>query len=318
MRVLRNPRSHGNKGKERTSDTDPAASIDIETVEPGKREDTVTVLKEFVRDGVDLLVIDGGDGTVRDVLTAGQTAFADAWPVLAVLPRGKTNALSVDLGVPEPCDLDAMIAAFRDGHLVSRRPLVIERRDIEASRISGFIIGAGAFTTGVRAAQDAHRLGAFGGLAVSATVAWAVLQMIFGGARNVWRRGVAMELARMPDGRSLAHSDRVDTTRRAMLLATTLRRMPAGLKPFGPERDGLKIMVIDKPRRRVFASAPLIVAGRQPDWLKRLGFHQVDAPGFTMITADELILDGELYPAGSYLVTQGSPLQFVVPRGAPA
>ena len=58
-----------------------------------------------------VLVINGGDGTVRDVLTAGLDVFGEHWPALAVLPKGKTNALNVDLGAPAGWSL-AMLLPF--------------------------------------------------------------------------------------------------------------------------------------------------------------------------------------------------------------
>src|SRR3546814_6394575 len=57
-------------------------------------------LERFAAEGVDLLVVDGGDGTVRDVISAAPAAFGDRMPRMAILPSGKTNALALDLGVP--------------------------------------------------------------------------------------------------------------------------------------------------------------------------------------------------------------------------
>ena len=50
--------------------------------------------------------MDGGDGTLREVLTALPGAFATP-PLLAVLPSGKTNILALDLGTPHGWTLEA-------------------------------------------------------------------------------------------------------------------------------------------------------------------------------------------------------------------
>ena len=83
---------------------------------------------DLIRGGpIDYLVVDGGDGTVRDVLTCGAGIFGESWPTLIVLPNGKTNALAADLGLPTNWSLsDAMEAiqfhgVFRGGCLAARR-----------------------------------------------------------------------------------------------------------------------------------------------------------------------------------------------------
>ena len=86
--VIYNPRSHRNKGQD-------LALGDRERVmlaTPEKRGQISSVLADFAQHGIDYLIISGGDGTVRDVLTCGAEVFGDDWPVLAVLPKGKTNS----------------------------------------------------------------------------------------------------------------------------------------------------------------------------------------------------------------------------------
>ena len=84
---------------------------------------------------------------MRDVLTAGLGAFGDRWPELAVLPRGKTNALNVDLGAPAGWTLEGAIDAYATGRRIVRRPLEVRPED-GSPPLAGFIFGAGAFATG--------------------------------------------------------------------------------------------------------------------------------------------------------------------------
>ena len=140
--VIYNPRSHRNKGQDLAC----TASGNITVVQPRAREDIAHALADFARDGIDFLVISGGDGTVRDVLTMGQTVFGDRWPAIAVLPKGKTNALNVDLGAPVDWSLEGAIAAYSSGRRIVRRPLAISREGDDGPAMLGFIIGAGAFT----------------------------------------------------------------------------------------------------------------------------------------------------------------------------
>ena len=112
--IIYNPRSHRNKGQDLACTG--ADSITVE--QPRTRDEIAHALAGFARDGIDFLVINGGDGTVRDVLTMGQAVFADRWPAIAVLPKGKTNALNVDIGAPANWSLAEAIDAFETGTLI--------------------------------------------------------------------------------------------------------------------------------------------------------------------------------------------------------
>ena len=57
-------------------------------------------LAELARQEVDLLVVNGGDGTLQYVLTEilGNSAFGDRVPMIAPLRAGRTNMSALDLG----------------------------------------------------------------------------------------------------------------------------------------------------------------------------------------------------------------------------
>ncbi|MXO86048.1 hypothetical protein GRI38_08410 [Altererythrobacter aurantiacus] len=311
--IIFNPKSHGNRKRSHETALAHADRDNIALVSPVDRDDIRQVLREFAEQGIDYLIVDGGDGTVRDVLTAGMPVFEERWPALAVLPRGKTNALTDDLGIPEDWTVADAVSALENGFEAERRPLIIARRDGMRSPVAGFIMGAGSFTTGVRVAQDAHRLGAFGGLAVALTAVWGALQTIFGTNRNDWRRGVAIDIRLQPGDLPLVHSGQGEHSRRSIMLASTLWSMPLGLAVFGKRRPGLKLAVIDRPRRLIWAIMPALLRGWEPGWLGSWGYHRVDSEGFDIALDDEFILDGEIFPAGSYRVEQGPPLRFQTP-----
>ena len=307
--VIYNPRSHRNKGQDLAC----TASGNITVVQPRAREDIAHALADFARDGIDFLVISGGDGTVRDVLTMGQTVFGDRWPAIAVLPKGKTNALNVDLGAPVDWSLEGAIAAYSSGRRIVRRPLAISREGDDGPAMLGFIIGAGAFTHGVDAGQDAHSLGFFNSLAVGATSAWGILQALFGSDRNKWRRGTSMRIAKLPEGEPIARSGHGNRARRHVMLASTLERMPMGIQLFDPASRGIKLAVLDHPRRRLLAALPAVLTGWRPAWLAKAGLHQLGAEGLEIEVTEPVILDGEAFPAGRYRVEQGPELTFVTP-----
>lgn len=312
--VIYNPRSHGNLG----ADFDCGVCPHVHIAQPGARGQLPQALAEFAARGIDLLVINGGDGTVRDVLTCGHAIFGHDWPTIAVLPKGKTNALTVDLGVPADWTLQHAIDALEDGARVRRRPMAITALKGSGgtpatSQVMGFILGAGAFTTAIRAGQSVHRLGAFNSLVVGLTALWALAQSLLAGRANLWRRGARMQLRLGAAGAPMAHSGLGDPGMRQILFASTLERLPAGIRPFGRLRSGLKLVVVDQISRRTTALIPAMVMGWMDKNLRDRGVHQLTASQFALAIEDQFILDGEAFPAGEYRIEQGPELEFVTP-----
>lgn len=312
--VIYNPRSHRNLG----ADFDCGLSPHVHIAQPGARAQLPAALAELAARRIDLLVINGGDGTVRDVLTCGRAIFGDDWPAIAVLPKGKTNALTVDLGIPDDWTLQDAITALDHGGRVRRRPMEVAPLDesvpgSDRAAVSGFILGAGAFTTATRAGQGAHKLGAFNSLAVGVTALWALAQSLFAGRANHWRRGARMRIGLGAGDVPMAHSGRGDPDMRQILFASTLELMPAGIRPFGMLRSGLKLVAVDQISRRTTALIPLVLLGRGPKNLRERGIHQLAASHFTLSIDDQFILDGEAFPAGDYRVGLGPELAFVSP-----
>ncbi|HUQ14242.1 MAG TPA: diacylglycerol kinase family protein [Novosphingobium sp.] len=315
--IIRNPRSHRNKGR-------PAEFADrpnVLTRTPRTRDALREELADFARRKIDYLVVDGGDGTVRDVLTCGEATFAGRWPKLIVLPKGKTNALAVALRLPNVWSLAEALDAAARGKTRQQRPLVVElpadardRDGAPTARVHGFILGAGVFTICTQAAQQAHRLGAFNSFAVLLTILWGLFKTFVGRAENPWRAGTAMRLWAGPERRALPHSRHGAKERRFLMLASTLDRFPLGTRPFGHLHDQLMIALVDAPLWRFLALLPLLATGFHRAGLARHGIHRIGLDDELGIEIDDrFILDGEYFPAGRYVLRQGSLLRFVVP-----
>jgi len=305
--VIYNPRSHGNQG----ADFDIGMSPHVHIAQPGDRSQLPLALADFAEKGIDLLVINGGDGTVRDVITSGAAIFGDDWPAIAVLPKGKTNALTVDLGVPGDWTMHDAIDAFERDARVYRRPVAISTRDHVENQVLGFVLGAGAFTFATKSGQSAHKLGAFNQLAVASATLWAILQAFLGAPDNKWRQGSRMQIALGENEVPLERSAHGDPEWRQLLFASTLETLPAGINAFGNFRHGLKLVVFDHLSRRGLLSILSMVRGKTPENLRERGVHQVATPQFTLKIEDQFIFDGEAFPAGEYCIGQGPELEFV-------
>lgn len=289
--LIHNPKSHRNK---RRGMADPPPGVLVNA--PVTPRDLVPVLKDFAERGIDLIVIDGGDGTVREVISRLPEAYGGKPPRLAILPTGKTNALALDLGAQPGWSLESALAAACRGETKTRRPIEIVRPGAERPERRGFVFGAGVFVRGTRLAARPHRLGLIDGIGVALTLVGAAGAALIGG----WRRGEIIGL----DGRD---------ERLFLLLASSLKRMPMGIKPFGTPRDGLKRLRVQAPPRWLAFALPKILLGKTPAWLEPAGYLRDDLEGFTMTWAGEYVLDGEVYPGGEVQVRLGQPLEFVAP-----
>ena len=306
--VIRNPRSHLQAGE--LPDWPGRATLLVET--PDNRGELQDVLARFAERRVDFIVVAGGDGTVRDVLTCGAGYFGESWPALVVLPCGKTNALATDLGLPAKWTLDDALDAIAAGRLEQRRPLVVAQRDNADARVHGFIFGAGTYTAAIQLGQRAHDKGAFHNLGVAVTAFWSLAQALFGSADNFWRRGTPMRVTD-DESREIEHSGFGRPDERYFMFASTLGRFPAGIKPFDEHGGGLRAAVIDSAHRGLLLRLPSAFRGLKAERLRRFGYHAFEADALQLDIGDRFILDGEAFPAGRYRLSLGPKLRFVVP-----
>jgi diacylglycerol kinase (ATP) len=306
--LIRNPHSHGNAGTSANLADLPPVIL----ATPSRRNELPEILADFAQQRVDYIAIDGGDGTVRDVLTCGASAFGDSWPALIIMPSGKTNALAHDLGIAPNWSLAQALESARLDRTVIRRPLVVAQRDNESAQVRGFVMGAGAYSTAISLGQDAHDFGAFNAAVVGITTVWSLLQALFGGPGNIWRRGTRMRL-RDPEGADLQHAGGLPADERYLMFSSTLEKFPAGLRPFKGIDAALRLAVLDNARRGLLLRLPRIFRGTAGRGARRRGFHAHGLDAFDFDISDRFILDGEAFPPGSYRVTPGPRLRFIVP-----
>lgn len=300
--VIRNPRSHANQRRGA-----PSPPAELCWAEPATPEALNEDMRAFAAEGVELIVVDGGDGTVREVLSAMRGAFGTAHPVMAILASGKTNVLALDLGARPGWDLTAVLrkAAGAEPVFKTRPPLEVTWPGGQQAPVRGFIFGVGAFARGTEMSRSVHRMGAYHNLSVGLTVAGAAVGTLFGGTNGEWSRGVEAEV--ISDGVA------APAGRRFVVMATTLKRLPFGLKPFGPPRDGMKVLDVDAPPRRLAAALPPILTGRDAAWLAPGGYRRGMADHLELRAKGPVVIDGEVFPGGEIVVRRGAPVRFLAP-----
>lgn len=307
--LLRNPRSHRNRGA--AAEDAPGVAVHA----PATREElAVAIARIAAADCCDTLIIDGGDGTLRDVLSCWARHAPARWPRFVLLPKGKTNALAIDIGLPERWPLEAALQAVANGKTVIRRPMLLERLDTPSAPALGFIVGAGVFPVATDAGQIAHRMGAFQGFAVGVTTAFGMLKGLIGIGRSPWRALYGVDVT--IDGVDAPHSQRSPANKRYAAGFSTLDRFPIGMRPFGREAmngEAVRFLLVDAPLRRVLARVPAIMAGATSPAYPALGIHRGAAQTIDLDLDSRFILDGEAFSLGSYRITPGPSLAFVVP-----
>lgn len=86
--------------------------INVSVLETSGAGDAAAFAERAARDGVDLVVSAGGDGTVNEI--AG--ALSHSGTTLGIIPLGSGNGLARTLGIPQ--DVDEALKIIADGHIM--------------------------------------------------------------------------------------------------------------------------------------------------------------------------------------------------------
>lgn len=315
--VVRNRLSRRNRaGGARLDLGDP----DILIAEPEELPELGDMLADFARREVGLVVIDGGDGTVREVLSALPLAYGDHLPKVAVLASGTTNLIAADVGAGRAdASTVQMLAAIArsgggEGMIQRRSTLAVEWPDVDRPVVHGMFLGAAAFTRATGISVRLVRQGKIDeGAGVAATLMSALAQTFAGGEREQWLQGEPMRITRA-GGAS-------EEGARFVFLATTLQKLVLGIWPFwgeGVEADTGVVRYLDvaAPPKRLVAALPAVMRGRPRKWMAEAGYRSGAAPCLEMSLQEPFVIDGESFeagPSGSVRIRAGIELEFLVP-----
>jgi hypothetical protein len=240
----------------------------------------------------EVVVVNGGDGTVQTVLTSLLRSPVDRLPVVAVLAGGTTNttARNVGYGTRPLAALGALLGASAEGRLAGR----IERRavlraDLDDGPQYAMMFGAGAVYHGIvfaRGQLASH--GMRGQLGAGIALATFLTRVFTGRAGTMFP---PLDADVMLDGVPLP------ATAYFGLLVSTMDRQFLGVSPYwgrgpGPLRfSALRV----RPEHLARAIVPAL-RGRESRWLRpEYGYrsHNVDEVALTF--RGGFTLDGELF-----------------------
>lgn len=276
-------------------------------------ENLPRVLERFANEGVNALMIEGGDGTVMAVLTEilSERCPLPADTPVALLPGGMTNLAAKVMGVRDAGKggIRALLTDLRAGNLKAHEhhiPLLEISLSKQADPIFGFFLSTGALPNGIRYCRKAlHSKGASGSIAVGLTLA----RLIFGPRGSEGNEVMrASDMALESDAFHAAGSH-------LFTLATTLPRFNLGIDPFwGTE---------DKPLRLTHATWPangliramfgiLTKAGRKT--MSKRGMESFNLDEALLGYTGDIVLDGEFLsppPSGKLKINTTQPVVFI-------
>lgn len=283
--LLRNPASTGNLGRA-PPDLPPGAVL-AQTAGP---RDCAAALERLAQARVGVVVVDGGDGTIRDAISRFPTVFGDDWPAVTVLAHGNTNLVARRLGSIQARDLGRIAASGSDELAPRLRAAPVLRIEVERGpTLRGFIAGWGAYATATRIGRE--EIAARHGAQVAAAALATLRRALVGREAAALRRGVEATLR--ADGSPVAES------RRFLGIATTLPgRLLGPLSPFWGDGEGaVRWLDILAPPRRLALAAPLVALGRPTTGMRRGGYRSGRSARLELsLAGGGLVLDGESIP----------------------
>ncbi len=270
-------------------------------------------LRHAAAANTDLLIINGGDGTIRQVVS--DILLAQPFPVqptLAVMPGGQTNMLAGDLGVKaSPIDvLQEIIGSWQRGEatLVKRKILRIQRSPDEAP-LFGFFFGTAAIISGIEFCREhIYPLNIPMFAAHAAVVSLLLSSALSGGA--IGPSDLKPTTARI-------HVDGYQLSDKAYfgVIATTMDRLLLNLHPFSDQGEGsVKFSALEKGPLNVIRAVPKLLGLGMPGSYPDSYFFSRLADKVEILTDDPYTIDGEFYhPEPDIPVTleAGAELTFV-------
>ena len=276
--------------------------------------DTVAVLEEFERNEIDLMVINGGDGTIQNVLTA--MFFCKPFsrmPLLALLHAGTDSSIAKDAGIKGSRDhgLNKLMnwVDTREGTWeIARRPIMKVEISSYPQPMYSMIFGAAIIYQAIEFChQNIYTRGLHGRLATGLTLARYMLGVIRKDRK--YRKAAPMSI--YLDQRSCMKDNFL------LVLITTVERLLFGLRPFwGTENAPLHVTLIQGRSERLLRVLSSLACGQASSYrTPENGYFSYNASEVRLQVAGGFTLDGELHlPASSnenIIITDGGQASFL-------
>jgi hypothetical protein len=282
-------------------------------------EDICAATRALLDAGSELIIVNGGDGTVQAVLTGlfGRGRL-DALPLLAVLPSGTTNMVAADIDAmlrPLPA-LQHLLAAAADGRLrgtAVQRPVMRAEIAADAPPVFSMFFGTGAIYHGIRFCRHyVATLGLRGEVGPGVALAVFLGKIALGHGGNMFP---PLHLSGRLDGAPLCAGAYLG------MLVSTVSRQFLGLRPFwGREPAPLKYTAMRYSPQHIWRAAPAVMRGKPNRYVRpEYGYTSHNAHELELYLDCGFTLDGELFPApasGPVILRGGYSAHFLRQRDA--
>lgn len=258
-------------------------------------EETADSIRALLASEVDLLAVNGGDGTLQAVLTwlLGSDRAGKRMPPLIVIAGGTTNMTAADVGArgtPQQAlrSIGAWLSGARSGPRRAERPVLRVEAASGRAPLYGMFFGAGAIHTGVEFFH--RRIAALGtGGTIGPGLAFARLLLALAWPAQTRIQPTRLTL-RLDEGREQVGDY-------LLILVSSLERLLLGSKPYwGIEPAPLHYTAIRHRPRRLWRSLPAVLRGggevppREQD-----GYFSHNIDTLTLALDGGFVLDGERY-----------------------
>jgi diacylglycerol kinase family enzyme len=287
---------------------------DILHRELGTIDDMLPILKSYAEQSVDLIIVNGGDGSLQWAVTKllNDNPY-HVLPQLTVLPGGRTNMTAAAIGVSgTPCDLMSAIgqhtlARTLDG-LAVQMPFVGMRLTPQHDKIYGAFFGTAAIVRGIHTCRKKfHPLNLPNWLTHMLTLGYLLCSSInpFKTANSPMRReDIAMQFD------SENHTDRPYF----IVLVTTLNKLVLGLAANTSVGEGvLRFLSVDYGGLNLFRALRTLIFGESKSKIVK-GFVRRKMSRLKINCTCPVTLDGEMFdpvPGQPIELTASDPLKFV-------
>ena len=288
----------------------------------GSLQEAADLLPRLAAERPEILVINGGDGTIAAVTGM----ILDHWPraahpLVMVLPGGTANMTAGDIGMATG---HAKALARFSRWLEAGAPTHGATRERHVMRVTGaadgavrhgLFLGTGAVMQATRYAHDnVHSRGLGGEISLGLILVRALWGLMRRDPRFYQPTQVALRVTGRAD----------ETAREAgpmlILVASTLARLSLGIRPFwGPPADGaIGLTAIRGGARRFGLSILSVLRGRPNRHVTRAnGYESFRGDRIALHLDGEVNLDGELFAATRatpLTITAEGPVRFLRPR----
>jgi diacylglycerol kinase (ATP) len=312
--VLTNPLSGGNKNGGRGVREVLSRWPNVIQREASTPQDIARALNNFAEKSVELVVINGGDGTIQAALTTlGNEKIFTRAPLLALLCAGTTSMLPRDVGVAgDPgASLERVLEWSKSTSAVltvcSRHILRVQRSS--GAALFGMFFGAGAICHGIRTFHSKDNpKGRRGQLMPTITMLRLLLAILSGNRKKV------------PPFLTKTSLDGDEPVQRSdtFVIVSTLDRLFLGMRPYWGKEDGpLRYTAITSaPRHLLRVMVSLFRVRKSRHATPENGYVSHNVQSLQLEIAGDFTLDGELFEVGEgpLSVSSAGPALFLCSR----